>query len=212
MSSDPQSAPSTPEAKRLEALWSGDFGNAYVDRNKGAGDPRQAFWAGIVERCQPTSVLEVGCNLGGNLRWLAGPVPAQRVFGIDINAKALRQAQQDIPGITTICCPARDLPLRDRWFDLAFTMGVLIHQPEATLPLVMAEIVRCSRRFVLCGEYFAEQTVEVAYRGHAGALFKRDYGRLYRELFPELTLRGQGFLGKDQGWDDVTWWLFEKAG
>ncbi len=75
---------------------------------------------------------------------------------------------------------------------LAFTTGVLIHQPESTLPLVMAELVRVSRRYVLCGEYFAPETVEVPYRGVSGALFKRDYGGLYRELFPELRLIDEG--------------------
>jgi hypothetical protein len=71
-------------------------------------------------------------------------------------------------------------------------------------------MVRCSRRWVLCGEYHAEYTVEVPYRGQEGALFKRDYGRLFLELFPDLTLRDQGFLGRDDGWDDVTWWVLEK--
>ena len=30
-------------------------------------------------------------------------------------------------------------------------------------------------------------------------------------LFPELRLVKRGFLGKDAGWDDVTWWLFERT-
>jgi len=199
------------EAKRLEGLWSGGFGNAYVDRNRGAGAPREDFWRSIIAATKPRRVLEVGCNVGGNLRWIAGPVPATSVFGIDINPKALDEARSAIPGLATACCPARDLPFRDRWFDLAFTMGVLIHQPNATLPLVMGEIVRCSARWVLCGEYHSDHEVEVPYRGETGALFKRDYGRLYRELFPELTLRDSGFLGKDKGWDDVTWCLLERT-
>jgi spore coat polysaccharide biosynthesis protein SpsF len=94
---------------------------------------------------------------------------------------------------------------------LVFTAGVLIHQPELSLPVVMSEIVRCSRRYVLCMEYFAETTVEVDYRGHSGALFKRNYGALYRELFPELQLLEQGELTADQGWDNVTYWAFEKS-
>ena len=98
----------------------------------------------------------------------------------------------------------------DRWFDLVFTMGVLIHQPPETLPMVMAEIVRCSNRFVLCGEYFSPEPTEVAYRGETGALFKRDFGGLYQQMFPELSLRKKGFLSKAEGWDDVTYWAFEK--
>ena len=32
------------EAQRLESLWSGDFGDQYVDRNLGAYDLRAPFW------------------------------------------------------------------------------------------------------------------------------------------------------------------------
>jgi hypothetical protein len=74
----------------------------------------------------------------------------------------------------------------------------------------MSEIVRCSRRYVLCGEYYAAETTEVPYRGQEGALFKRDYGRIYAELFPELRLRKQAYLEADEGFDDVTCWVFEK--
>src|SRR5207249_2068528 len=81
--------------------------------------------------------------------------------------------------------------------------GVLIHQPAATLPRVMGEVVRTARRYVLAIEYFAAETEEIAYRGERGALFRRDYGRLYLEAFPELQLMDQGRLGREAGWDDV---------
>lgn len=206
MNSDPEQT----EARRLEALWSGAFGDAYVERNRAAGDVRASFWRATLDALPVRRVLEVGCNVGANLRWIAERLPAHNIFGIDVNATALNELRTAIPGVNALLCPARELPFRDCWFDLVFTMGVLIHQPESTLPLVMSEIVRCSRRFVLCGEYFAEQTTEVAYRGQHGALFKRDYGRLYRDMFPELRLVQQQFLGRDDGWDDVTVWLFEK--
>ncbi|MBM4294249.1 MAG: methyltransferase domain-containing protein, partial [Deltaproteobacteria bacterium] len=153
---------------------------------------------------------EVGCNLGGNLAWIARRIPARQVYGVDINLAALNELHHALPEVNAIWSPARELPFRDRWFDLVFTMGVLIHQPESTLPLVMAEIVRCSRRYVLGGEYFAEETTVVPYRGQHDALFKRNYGRIYQELFPELRLVKEGFLSRDMGWDDVTYWVLEK--
>lgn len=198
------------EATRLEALWASSFGDAYVERNRAASNGREAFWAELLAAVEPQRVLEVGCNVGANLRWIAATLPPRQVFGVDINEKALDEIHRAVPGVGAVWSPARELPFRDRWFDLVFTMGVLIHQPESTLPIVMSEIVRCSRRYVLCGEYHATETTEVPYRDQPGALFKRDYGRLYAELFPELMLRKSGFLGRDQGWDDVTWWLFEK--
>ena len=198
------------EAARLEELWAGEFGNAYVDRNRGVHAPREAFWTGLVDELTPKRVLEVGCNLGGNLQWIARRLPPADVYGVDVNPHALDELRAAIPGVNALTAAGRELPFRDAWFDLVFTMGVLIHQPESTLPLVMSEIVRCSRRWVLCGEYFAEQSTEVAYRNQPGALFKRNYGRLYAELFPGLRLVRQEFYGRDQGWDDVTVWLFEK--
>jgi spore coat polysaccharide biosynthesis protein SpsF len=203
--------PARPEALRLEQLWAGTFGDEYVERNAGAYEQRGPFWDAVVERHGVTSVLEVGCNVGGNLRWLARRLPQGRVYGVDINRSAIARLHADLPEVNALWCAGRELPFRDRWFDLVFTMGVLIHQPESTLPLVMAEMVRCSARLVLCGEYYAPETVEVPYRGQEGALFRRDYGGRFAELFPELELVEQGFLGRAEGWDDVTWWLFRRS-
>jgi pseudaminic acid biosynthesis-associated methylase len=199
------------ETVRLEQMWEGEFGDAYVERNRVAGNVREPFWHRILAEFGAETVLEVGCNIGANLRWIAALRPPQQVYGVDINLRALNELRRTLPDLNAMWSPGRELPFRDRWFDLVFTMGVLIHQPESTLPLVMAEIVRCSRRYVLCGEYFAEQTTEVPYRNQSDALFKRNYGRIYQELFPELRLLRQGFLSRDEGWDDITYWVFEKV-
>lgn len=196
------------EVRRLEQLWGGEFGDAYIERNRGAGESRGRFWGAILTEFPAQRALEVGCNTGNNLRWLVGRVP--EVYGIDVNAKAIVEVRRTLSDVNAVHAPARNLPFRDGWFDMVFTMGVLIHQPPQALPLVMSEIVRCSSRYVVCGEYFAEEPTEVGYRGETGALFKRDFGALYLDLFPELVLRKKGFLSKDDGWDDVTWWVMEK--
>lgn len=200
-----------PEVQRLEQLWSGEFGDAYVERNSRAGDLRGPFWREILEAFPASRVLEVGCNLGANLRWIADRLPPGEAYGIDINQKAIQSLHAEIPAINALLGAARELPFRDCWFDLVFTMGVLIHQPPEILPIVMSEVVRCSRRWVLCGEYFAEQPTEVPYRGETRTLFKRDFGGTYQRLFPGLTLRKKGFLSRADGWDDVTYWMFERT-
>lgn len=203
---------SDPEAARLEQLWSGPFGDAYVERNRAAGDPRAPFWHRLLARCTPRHVLEVGCNVGANLRWILPPGAGREPFacGIDVNVMALGELRRALPAAHAVRAAAGTLPFRDRQFDLTLTLGVLIHQPESALEQVMAEVARCSARYVLCGEYFAEETTEVPYRGQTGALFKRDYGAFYPRIAPELVLCEQGFLGRDEGWDDVHWWLFER--
>jgi len=204
--------PTPPDAARLEALWSGEFGDAYTERNEAAGEGRRRFWRTMLDEFPAACVLEVGCNLGANLRWIASEGASGAVWGVDINLHALRQLRRAVPVVRPVAAAALGLPFGDRAFDLVFTVGVLIHQPPDALPAVMAEIVRCSRRFVLCGEYYAAEPTEVPYRGQTGALFKRDYGGLYQELFPRLALRKQAFLSRADGWDDVTFWMFETAG
>ena len=198
------------DAARLEALWSGEFGDAYTARNAAAGEERRRFWRATLDEFPAARVLEVGCNLGANLRWIASE-GSGTVCGVDVNRQALCRLHRAVPAARPVVATALGLPFGDRAFDLVFTVGVLIHQPPAALPAVMAEIVRCSRRFILCGEYYAAEPTEVAYRGQTGALFKRDFGGLYRQLFPRLALRKRQFLSQADGWDDVTFWMFEKV-
>lgn len=198
------------EAARLEGLWRGAFGDAYVQRNAMLDDRRGRFWTDLLGGSDIASTLEVGCGQGGNLRHMAAILPPEAVWGVDVNAEARARARANAPGTNVVAALARSLPFRDAAFDLAMTVGVLIHQPESTLPLVMAELVRVSRRYVLWAEYHADETTEVAYHGERGALLKRDYGRIYRELFPELVVDREGFLGEEAGFDRVTWQLLRK--
>ena len=204
----------TPEddAARLEGLWSGEFGDDYVERNRAASEGRRPFWEHVLGEIDAASALEIGCNVGGNLRWLAELLGAENVAGVDVNEHALEVVRSEIPGVDARVASARELPFADDSFDLVFTTGVLIHQSPEELPRVMDEIVRASRRYVLCGEYRADELEEVPYRGQRGALYKQDYGRLYQERFPQLRLLEEGFLPKSEGvWDDVTYWIFEQG-
>lgn len=196
----------------LERLWAGDFGDAYAERNADADRGRAEFWSDVLERLAPTSVLEVGCNVGGNLRWIAESVEPSMVAGIDVNSAALSVLSERLPEVDARLATGRDLPYADESFDLVFTTGVLIHQASGDLEAMMKEIVRCSRRWILCGEYADDHEVEVPYRGQPGALFRRDYGSIYKQLAPSLSLAESGFLPRSAAstWDDLTWWIFEK--
>jgi pseudaminic acid biosynthesis-associated methylase len=200
----------TTRATSLEELWAGDFGAAYIDRNRALDERRATFWTDLITGSGIRSVLEIGCGQGANLKPIAGLLDPHDVWGVDVNEDALALARLHAPGINVVASRARRLPFRDDLADLSFTVGVLIHQPETTLPIVMAEIVRCSARFVLWAEYHAPTTEEIPYHGKDGALYRRDYGAIYRELFPELRLVREGFLAPEDGFDRVTWQLLEK--
>ena len=196
------------EATRLEELWAGAFGDEYLARNFAAGAAREAFWDALIREFPAPRVLEIGCNSGANLQWI---VPRCEVaLGVDVSSQALDALRQAVPRAIGVLAEARSLPFPDDTFDLVFTSGVLIHQPESSVARVIAELVRVSRRYVLSMEYAAADTEEIPYRGERGALFKRNYESLYGQLFPELRLARIGFLSHTDGWDEVTWWLFEK--
>jgi pseudaminic acid biosynthesis-associated methylase len=198
------------EAARIEGIWGGEFGDAYVQRNPVDPELRQDFWRGITARFPASSMLEIGCNLGANLRPLARVAPPRTALaGIDINATALASLRRVEPSLKLTRASGRALPFADGAFDMAFTVGVLIHQPPELLPLVMDEIQRCARRFVVCAEYYAPDTVEVPYRGQTRALFKADFGGLYTSRHG-LQVRETGRL-LGPGWDDVTYWVLERA-
>lgn len=193
------------EAERLEGLWAGRFGSEYTQRC-GITDHRGGFWKPFVERWNPARVLEVGCGAGSNLYALTDRLmQPEDVYGIDINREALYKADR----FNVSYGKAKDIPFKDRFFDLVFTCGVLIHQPAESLLYVMSEIVRCSCRYVLAMEYHAPKREEVPYREQQGALFKDDYGNIYQREFG-LKLLDMGHLGKEEGFDNVVWWMMEK--
>lgn len=199
-----------PIATRNEALWASGFGDEYLVRNAEVGAPRAGFWDAFMASYPAQRVLEVGCTQGDNLVHIARHLPPHEVWGLDVNTVVLDALRVNAPGVNATWGSARSLPFRDGWFDLTFTVGLLIHQPDEVLPLVMGELVRTSSRWIVCGEYHADEPTEINYRGHDGLLFKRDYGRIYTELFPELHLVEERFLTKDDGFDRVTFSVLEK--
>ncbi|HET9727871.1 MAG TPA: hypothetical protein VFR41_00545, partial [Acidimicrobiia bacterium] len=100
-----QHSTSASEAARLEGLWAGEFGDEYVDRNLNAYDARRPFWQMILDSTGARSVCEVGCNVGGNLRWISPPVPAAATYGVDVNMKALRTLTEIVPGVNALHAP-----------------------------------------------------------------------------------------------------------
>ena len=186
-----------------EALWSQTFGDEYTVRNDKDYSPRTEFFRNLLLRYPAESILEVGCNQGMNLDLIGG-----RQYGCDVNPGAVRMCHTRHPDLNVICCSGYVLPFQSDFFDLVFTCGVLIHQRPNEVVQMMEEVERVSRKYVLAMEYAAEAFEEIPYRGQKEALFKGPYGEMYKSL--GLHLIATGFLGLEQGFDSVTFWMFEK--
>ncbi len=202
---------------QLEA-WTGAFGQEYLSRNSDTSEadikPRADALSTVLSSCpmHPTSFLEVGANIGRNLLALRRLTSAE-LHAVEPFAQAYEKLRELVGSSLTkaSCTSGEALPYDDASIDFVFTSGVLIHVAPHDLPKVMKEVVRVSRRYVWCNEYFSKKPEEISYRGHSGLLFKRDFGRFYCEMFPTLKPLAQGFLWSAVSpFDDTTWWLFEK--
>lgn len=197
-------------------LWTGEFGDAYQRRNATTPDKitaRTWLWHSIFERVSiPETVLEVGAGDGVNLRAIDGYVMGQRPLRLHAVEPNMAARTRLLRNFDAVDGTAQALPFADASIDLVFTSGVLIHIPPRDLAQACAEIHRVSRRYIVAIEYFAAEPTEVPYRGHAGALWKRDFGAFYLDHFPDLKALGCGFAWKrTTGLDDLTWWAFEKC-
>lgn len=185
---------------RQAEIWSGPFGREYTDRNpqtpheldahydRTFGVSRQALndeFLATIDR--DISILEVGANLGTQLRLLERQ-GFTNLTGVEIQSYALTRARQFAPHLRFIRGSADQLPFTNHSFDLVFTSGVLIHVPPALLSRVMAEICRCTRRYVWGWEYYAEAFQEVPYRGNEALLWKGNFREMYLRLCPDLEL------------------------
>ena len=181
-----------------EAFWSGEFGKAYSDRNNWTSAQYDDFYRhewGITktqmnEDCprdlpKDAKILEVGCNIGLQLRCLQ-EMGFTNLYGIELQHYAVEKAKEIVKNVNIIQGSGFDIPFKDSYFDVVVTNGVLIHIAPDDLPRIMSEMVRCSKKYVWGFEYFASSLVNINYRGNEGFLWKADYSKIFQENFPQL--------------------------
>jgi spore coat polysaccharide biosynthesis protein SpsF len=198
-----------------EAFWAGSFGDDYITRNQSEGllASNLSFFSRALSATQAVSTaLEIGANVGMNLRALAPLLPQASLSAIEINEQAAR-ALQSLPFVHHIFHGSVLAYEVSQKFDLVFSKGVLIHLAPEVLPMVYDKMVEASSRYILVAEYYNPSPVEILYRGHNNKMFKRDFAGEMMDRHPELTLIDYGFVyHRDAKWpqDDTNWFLMEK--
>jgi pseudaminic acid biosynthesis-associated methylase len=192
-------------------LWSGDFGDEYISRNSSA--QAQAASLRLLSRAlrghEPNSAIELGANVGRNLRSMQLLYPGISLAGVEINDRACRHLRDQ--GIETIQGSLLDIDI-ERDFDLVLVVEILIHIEPSLLPTAYEQIYNLSRRLILVAEYYSPQPVEVTYRGVDGALWKRDFAGEMLDRYSDLRLLDMGatYHRQNSGDDDLTWFLLSK--
>jgi pseudaminic acid biosynthesis-associated methylase len=193
-------------------LWAGAFGNEYTRRNMITVNKRESIWQMMLpRRCE--SVLEIGANVGANLEAIASFSDCD-IYACEPNELARTELiETDVAPSSHITADYADkLSFPDDVADLVFSCGVLIHIPTDKLLPSMREMHRCSKRYIICAEYFAPTEEMIHYRGHDNAMWRRDYGSLWLDNFPDLHCTASMFAWKrTTGMDNLTFWVFEKG-
>ncbi|AJM91756.1 Methyltransferase type 11 [Nitrosopumilus piranensis] len=136
-----------------------NFWKKYADENEVRYNEEFAkFTKDLAISLRCTSVLEVGCGTGIDLRLF--PETFQ-IYGADPNEYALDIAKEKLPvanfkkGIIT------DLPFEDSSIDFVFTHGLLNYLDDDTLEKGIAEMYRVTGKYIMNCETFSDVEKEI---------------------------------------------------
>ena len=209
--------------KQMEK-WSGDFGKEYTDRNAFSLEELDTLYKSKygVTRTQLNQrflegmdrsirVLEVGSNVGNQLLCLQS-MGFVNLYGIELQSYAVELSKARTKRINIIEGSAFDIPYKDGYFDLVFTSGVLIHINPSDIVWALREILRCTREYIWGFEYYADEHIEIIYRGHQELLWKADYAKLYLQHFEDLKIAKEERLKYSDSDNIDTMFLLKKIG
>lgn len=201
------------ETEDTGLLWAGEFGDEYIKRNS-LLPPRDMFWNMILYRFRPLkSILEVGCNIGHNLRYIKQGNSKIELTGCDVNEEALAIVRAQHPGIMTDRADIRELPYEDKSFDMVVSIGVLIHLTnDKDLSRGIEEMFRVSKKWVLISEYWSYQWEMIPYHGYTNALRKGPFERFVEKTMPRAEIAGAGPMDTRYGFDwGMHWWVYSAS-
>lgn len=129
-----------------------EFWKKYADENESRYNEEFAKFVkdlAISLRC--TSVLEIGCGTGIDLRLFPDTFQIQ---GVDLNEYALDIAKGKFPAASFKKGNITDLPFEDSSTDFVFTHGLLNYLDEDTLEKGVSEMYRVAGKYVMNCETF----------------------------------------------------------
>lgn len=134
--------------------YNSDLWNEYTkDNDESYQESLSNFIANASLVLGAEKILEAGCNIGNNLRSFNSKL---KVYGLDMNEKALQVAKNKLPNFEFKQGSLTDIPFEDNHFDLVFTRGVLIHIHPDDMQNATKELFRVSNKWIFNLEYLGE--------------------------------------------------------
>lgn len=200
-----------------EEFWNGEFGDAYIERNQDTQltEANKHFLKQAlsgISGAPVKSCIEFGANIGLNEDALHQLYPDMVLDAIEINAKAAARLEKKKHIRQVYHTSILEYEPRHS-YGLVLIKGVLIHIAPNVLDSVYEKLYRSADKYILLAEYYNPTPVEVAYRGHAARLFKRDFCGEIMDKYQDLALTDYGFVyHRDpvNPMGDMNWFLLQK--
>ena len=199
-----------------QTFWRDQYAREYLEKNaRFDQEGGVRAWRQMLRKAEKIdSLLECGSNRGRNIGFLETVLPEARRSIIELSPSAFEIVTREHRLERAFQGSILEADFAPGSVDLAYTIGVLIHIHPDELLTNLQKIHGFSRRYVLFGEYFNRTPTMIEYQGQANRLWKRDFGRFYLQNFSARVV-DYGFLWGHEydaaGFDDITWWLFEKT-
>ena len=131
-----------------------EYWNKYTDENESNYNHEYAkFICDLATSLRATSVLEIGCNSGNDLREFPKNF---ELHGIDINEHALEIGRRKLDSVKFQNGSILNIPYDDSSIDFIFTHYLLNYIPEQEMEKAIAELFRVSKKYILTCELFDE--------------------------------------------------------
>ena len=148
-----------------------EFWDRYADKNESRYNAEFAGYVkGLAESLGCSSVLEIGCGTGIDLRLFTDTV---KVYGIDLNDSALSIAKKHCANCIFEKGDITSLPFKDSSVDFVFTHGLLNYLDDATLDSGVSEMYRVARKYIMNCELFAESEDKIDDKSRYRDMYKR---------------------------------------
>jgi len=135
------------------------FWNKYSDENESRYNEEFAkFTRDLATSLRCTSVLEIGCGTGIDLRLFPDTF---EIHGIDLNNHALEIAQEKLSIANFKNGDITKLPFENSSIDFVFTHGLMNYLDDETLEKGIAEMFRVSKKWIMNCEKFEEAEKQI---------------------------------------------------
>jgi ubiquinone/menaquinone biosynthesis C-methylase UbiE len=136
-----------------------EFWNKYADENESRYNEEFAkFTRDLATSLRCTSVLEIGCGTGIDLRLFPDTF---EVHGVDLNDYALKIAKEKLPRVDFKIGDITNLPFEESSIDFVFTHKLLNYLDDDTLEKGIAEMYRVAGKYVMNCEIYNETEKQI---------------------------------------------------